>query len=122
MILIGLFLEIVLKLTHVQTVFAVFFFSTLFPFSLFSFILQGIHFLLLISRQGKTRLTKWYEPYATKDKTRIVREVTNLILNRSPKLCNFLEWKEFKVISRRYDESPPPKVHEEWLCFRVDLH
>jgi len=63
---------------------------------------MGVHFLLLVSRQGKARLTKWYEPYTTKEKTRIVREVTNLILNRSPKLCNFLEWKEFKIVSRRY--------------------
>eukprot|EP01119_Soliformovum_irregulare_P007128 TRINITY_DN19529_c0_g1_i1.p1 TRINITY_DN19529_c0_g1~~TRINITY_DN19529_c0_g1_i1.p1 ORF type:complete len:154 (+),score=30.41 TRINITY_DN19529_c0_g1_i1:63-524(+) len=61
-----------------------------------------IHFVLLISRQGKTRLTKWYSPYSSKDKNRIVREVGNMVLNRSPKLCNFLEWKDNKVISRRY--------------------
>ena len=26
-----------------------------------------IHFVLLISRQGKVRLTKWYSPYNAKD-------------------------------------------------------
>ncbi|KAH8043807.1 hypothetical protein JL720_17289 [Aureococcus anophagefferens] len=35
-----------------------------------------INFMLLVSRQGKTRLTKWYESYSTKEKARIVREVT----------------------------------------------
>jgi len=63
---------------------------------------MGINFVLLISRQGKTRLTKWYSPYSTKEKTRIIKEVGNMVLNRSPKLCNFLEWKDQKVISRRY--------------------
>lgn len=35
-----------------------------------------INFMLLVSRQGKTRLTKWYESYSTKEKARIIREVT----------------------------------------------
>lgn len=76
----------------------------LFIFSFFKNIFsnQTVHFILLISRQGKTRLTKWYEPYANKEKARILKEVPNLVLNRSPKLCNFIEWKEYKIISRRY--------------------
>jgi len=31
-----------------------------------------------------------------------VREVSNMVLNRAPKLCNFLEWKEYKIIYKRY--------------------
>jgi len=61
-----------------------------------------IHFVLLLSRQGKTRLTKWYSTYTQKEKVRILREVTNMVLNRPPKLCNFLEWKEQKIIYKRY--------------------
>jgi len=61
-----------------------------------------IHFIMLISRQGKTRLTKWYSPYSQKEKTRICREVGNMVLNRPQKLCNFLEWKTFKIIYKRY--------------------
>ena len=34
-----------------------------------------IHFVLLISRQGKVRLTKWYSATTAKDKARTVREV-----------------------------------------------
>ncbi|KAI9105075.1 hypothetical protein K1719_022791 [Acacia pycnantha] len=29
-----------------------------------------IHFVLLISRQGKVRLTKWYSPYTQKERTK----------------------------------------------------
>jgi len=61
-----------------------------------------LQFVVLISRQGKTRLTKWYTPYSTKEKTRILRELTNIVLNRSPKLSNFIEWKDFKIVARRY--------------------
>mmetsp|Transcript_41279 Transcript_41279/g.66949 ORF Transcript_41279/g.66949 Transcript_41279/m.66949 type:complete len:152 (+) Transcript_41279:61-516(+) len=61
-----------------------------------------IQFILLLSRQGKTRLTKWYHPYVQKEKLKIVREVSNAVLSRAPKLCNFLEWKEFKIVYKRY--------------------
>ncbi|CAN0899251.1 AP-1 complex subunit sigma-2 [Linum grandiflorum] len=29
-----------------------------------------IHFVLLISRQGKVRLTKWYSPYSQKERSK----------------------------------------------------
>ncbi|URD74305.1 AP-1 complex subunit [Musa troglodytarum] len=61
-----------------------------------------IHFVLLISRQGKVRLTKWYSPYSQKDRTKVIRELSGLILARGPKLCNFVEWRGYKVVYRRY--------------------
>ena len=61
-----------------------------------------IHFLLLVSRQGKIRLTKYYARYAPSEKSRMVREVATMVLNRSAKMCNFLEWKDKKVIYKRY--------------------
>lgn len=61
-----------------------------------------INFMLLISRQGKTRLTKWYSPFPTKDKTRAVRELTSLVLGRAPKMCNFIEWRDKKIVYKRY--------------------
>jgi len=63
---------------------------------------QMFHFIILVSRQGKTRLTKWFSPYTAKEKTRILKEVGNLVLSRSPKLCNFIEWRDYKIVSRRY--------------------
>ncbi|GAM24547.1 hypothetical protein SAMD00019534_077220, partial [Acytostelium subglobosum LB1] len=60
------------------------------------------HFLLLLSRQGKVRLAKWYSSFTTKEKARFSREICNMVLTRPPKLCNFLEWKEYKIIFKRY--------------------
>uniref|UniRef100_A0A0E0D8L8 AP complex mu/sigma subunit domain-containing protein n=1 Tax=Oryza meridionalis TaxID=40149 RepID=A0A0E0D8L8_9ORYZ len=31
----------------------------------------AIHFVLLISRQGKVRLTKWYNPYPQKERSKV---------------------------------------------------
>ncbi|XP_047164797.1 AP-1 complex subunit sigma-2-like [Vigna umbellata] len=63
---------------------------------------EKIHFVLLISRQGKVRLTKWYSPYSQKERSKIIRELCGLIISRAPKLCNFVEWKGFKVVYKRY--------------------
>lgn len=61
-----------------------------------------IQYLLLVSRQGKVRLTKWYSPFSQKDKNRIMREVTAMVLSRPPKMCNFIEWKEKKIVYKRW--------------------
>ncbi|CAM9595594.1 unnamed protein product [Ectocarpus sp. 12 AP-2014] len=61
-----------------------------------------INFLLLISRQGKTRLTKWYQTYSAKEKARTVREITSTVLARAPKMCNFVEWRDKKIVYKRY--------------------
>ena len=51
-----------------------------------------INFMLLVSRQGKTRLTKWFVQMNSKEKTRAIRELTATVLSRQPKMCNFIEW------------------------------
>ncbi|CAI8587176.1 unnamed protein product [Vicia faba] len=61
-----------------------------------------IHFVLLISRQGKVRLTKWYSPYTQKERSKVIRELSGVILSRAPKLCNFVEWRGHKVVYKRY--------------------
>ncbi|CAN1843037.1 AP-1 complex subunit sigma-1 [Linum perenne] len=61
-----------------------------------------IHFVLLISRQGKVRLTKWYSPYSQKERSKVIRELSGIVLNRGPKLCNFVEWRGYRVVYRRY--------------------
>ncbi|KAF4359690.1 hypothetical protein G4B88_000501 [Cannabis sativa] len=63
---------------------------------------EMIHFVLLISRQGKVRLTKWYSPYSQKERTKVLRELSGVILTRGPKLCNFVEWRGYKVVYKRY--------------------
>merc|ERR1711936_529062 len=51
---------------------------------------------------GKIRLQKWYEARTDNDKKKIVRELTQLILARKPKMCNFLEWRNLQIVYKRY--------------------
>eukprot|EP00041_Stephanoeca_diplocostata_P007834 m.112948 g.112948 ORF g.112948 m.112948 type:complete len:160 (-) comp17052_c0_seq1:346-825(-) len=61
-----------------------------------------IQFVLMFSRQGKLRLQKWYEATTQKDRKKTTRELIPTILGRKPKLCNFLEWRDLKVVYKRY--------------------
>lgn len=61
-----------------------------------------IHFFILMSRQGKVRLAKWYSTYTQKERARVVKEVTPMVLSRPLKLCNFLDWKNIKLVYKRY--------------------
>lgn len=61
-----------------------------------------MNYLLLVSRQGKVRLAKWFTTLSAKEKAKIVKDVTALVLARRTKMCNFLEYKDSKVIYRRY--------------------
>ncbi|KAG5639287.1 AP-1 adaptor complex sigma subunit Aps1 [Sphagnurus paluster] len=52
-----------------------------------------INYILLVSRQGKVRLAKWFTTMAPKVKAKIVKDVTQLVLARRTRMCNFLEYK-----------------------------
>lgn len=61
-----------------------------------------MQFMLLFSRQGKLRLQKWYVAHPDKTKKKITRELITTILARKPKMCSFLEWKDLKIVYKRY--------------------
>jgi len=61
-----------------------------------------IEYVLLVSRQGKVRLAKWFATLPTNNKNKIVKDVTQLVLARRTRMCNFLEYKDTKVVYRRY--------------------
>ncbi|XP_074041152.1 AP-1 complex subunit sigma-2 isoform X2 [Leptinotarsa decemlineata] len=61
-----------------------------------------MQFMLLFSRQGKLRLQKWYVAHPDKLKKKITRELITTILARKPKMCSFLEWRDLKVVYKRY--------------------
>ena len=56
-----------------------------------------IRFLILFSRQGKVRLSKWYVTLPPKERGALTREVTSTILARPPRACSVLEVADFKV-------------------------
>ena len=43
-----------------------------------------------------------YSLYSQKERSKIVREVGQQVLYRNPRMCNFIEWKDKKLIYRRY--------------------
>ena len=84
--------------------------------------MQAVRFVLLLSRQGKVRLAKWYTTYTQKERAKVqwqcaspagtsagsrvgaslsllqvVRDVTPMVLARALKLCNFLDYRDSKV-------------------------
>uniref|UniRef100_A0A8C6URJ5 AP complex subunit sigma n=1 Tax=Neogobius melanostomus TaxID=47308 RepID=A0A8C6URJ5_9GOBI len=50
-----------------------------------------MRFMLLFSRQGKLRLQKWY-----------MATLMQIVLARKPKMCSFLEWRDLKIVYKRY--------------------
>jgi hypothetical protein len=42
---------------------------------------------------GKVRLAKWFQTLPPKAKAKIVKDVTQLVLARRTRMCNFLEYK-----------------------------
>lgn len=57
---------------------------------------------MLISRQGKVRLAKWYEPSSASSRSSTMRDVVSLVLPRSAKMCNIVSWNSSKIIYKRY--------------------
>lgn len=64
-----------------------------------------MRFMLLFSRQGKLRLQKWYTAAAERDRKKMVRELMQVVLARKPKMCSFLEWRDLKIVYKRWGLS-----------------
>lgn len=63
---------------------------------------MAVQFVILLSRQGKVRLSKWYKTISQKEKSRITKELTMIILSRRAKMCNIVEYRDIKITYRRY--------------------
>ncbi|KAI7692267.1 putative alpha-glucuronidase [Hortaea werneckii] len=63
---------------------------------------MAIRYMILLSRQGKVRLAKWFTTLSPKDKAKIIKDVSQLVLARRTRMCNFIEYKDTKIVYRRY--------------------
>jgi len=63
---------------------------------------MAISYLILLSRQGKVRLAKWFTTLSPREKAKIIKDVSQLVLARRTRMCNFLEYKDSKIVYRRY--------------------
>ena len=57
--------------------------------------------------KGKVRLQKWFTTMSQKAKAKIVKDVTQLVLARRTKMCNFLEYKGTWVLPLECSHSAP---------------
>ncbi|KAF3127617.1 hypothetical protein TWF703_009871 [Orbilia oligospora] len=56
---------------------------------------MAIRYIILLSRQGKVRLSKWFTTLLLKEKNKIIKEVSQLVLSRRTRMYT-------KVVYRRY--------------------
>lgn len=61
-----------------------------------------IKFLLMVNKQGQTRLAKYYNEMTVKERTTLEGELVRKCLSRNESLCSFIEYRGYKVIYRRY--------------------
>jgi AP-1 complex subunit sigma 1/2 len=62
----------------------------------------GWNFIVLMSRQGKIRLSEFFSSYTESQKKRILRDIATDVLPRQAKMCNIIEKGEYKFVYRRY--------------------
>eukprot|EP00815_Leptocylindrus_aporus_P010572 CAMPEP_0116052746 /NCGR_PEP_ID=MMETSP0322-20121206/1750_1 /TAXON_ID=163516 /ORGANISM="Leptocylindrus danicus var. apora, Strain B651" /LENGTH=167 /DNA_ID=CAMNT_0003535727 /DNA_START=178 /DNA_END=681 /DNA_ORIENTATION=+ len=64
--------------------------------------MSKISFILMVNKQGQTRLSSYYEWISIAEKVALESEIIRKCLSRSELQCSFLEYRGFKVIYRRY--------------------
>jgi AP-1 complex subunit sigma 1/2 len=71
-----------------------------------------IRYALLFSKQSKIRLSKYYVLTNQKERKRIERDVMSAIIPRAAKSCNVVEYKDVKLVYRKYASL--------YFCLAVD--
>ncbi|KAH7277425.1 hypothetical protein KP509_39G050200 [Ceratopteris richardii] len=61
-----------------------------------------IRFVLLVNKQGQTRLAQYYEYLTIEERRALEGEIVRKCLSRSDSQCSFIEHRNHKVVYRRY--------------------
>lgn len=63
---------------------------------------MAIQFVVLLNKQGRTRLSKWYTKIADEEKLNIERELYRTIILRDSKHSNIIEFRNYKILYKKY--------------------
>ncbi|XP_059907689.1 AP-4 complex subunit sigma-1 isoform X1 [Gadus macrocephalus] len=61
-----------------------------------------IKFVLMVNRQGQTRLSRYYQPVELGKRAALEADVVRGCLYRKKEECSFVEYKDFKLVYRHY--------------------
>eukprot|EP00455_Lapot_gusevi_P000102 TRINITY_DN10044_c0_g1_i2.p2 TRINITY_DN10044_c0_g1~~TRINITY_DN10044_c0_g1_i2.p2 ORF type:complete len:147 (-),score=30.08 TRINITY_DN10044_c0_g1_i2:134-574(-) len=61
-----------------------------------------LKFILMVNKQGQTRLAQYFEYMTIKERGALEGEIIRKCLSRSQNQCSFVEYRNYKVIYRRY--------------------
>uniref|UniRef100_UPI0037E82CBC AP-4 complex subunit sigma-1 isoform X1 n=1 Tax=Semicossyphus pulcher TaxID=241346 RepID=UPI0037E82CBC len=63
-----------------------------------------IKFILMVNRQGQTRLSRYYQPVELNRRALLEADVVRCCLSRKKDQvsCSFVEYKDFKLVYRQY--------------------
>ncbi|CAO2208120.1 unnamed protein product [Urochloa humidicola] len=61
-----------------------------------------IRFVLLVNKQGQTRLAQYYEHLSLDERRALEGEIVRKCLARTDQQCSFVEHRNYKVVYRRY--------------------
>ncbi|KAF5207802.1 GDSL esterase/lipase [Thalictrum thalictroides] len=63
---------------------------------------MGIRFILLVNKQGQTRLAQYYEYLTIEQRRALEGEIVRRCLARNEQQCSFVEHRNYKIVYRRY--------------------
>ncbi|KAG6431731.1 hypothetical protein SASPL_109814 [Salvia splendens] len=63
---------------------------------------MGIRFVLMVNKQGQTRLAQYYEYLNIEERRALEGEIVRKCLTRNEQQCSFVEHRNYKVVYRRY--------------------
>nr|POE53143.1 ap-4 complex subunit sigma [Quercus suber] len=63
---------------------------------------MGIRFILMVNKQGQTRLAQYYEYLTLEERRAFEGEIVRKCLACNEQQCSFVEHRNYKIVYRRY--------------------